>query len=330
MKTNEQKGIPFALNTILVSRADNASPADSRPRGEGFIVDENAVPVAEPDKTPEKIALEQDPNLMFEHFDEFWRKVHGPRVVYQDGLDDEMLKTARAYYQIHRLPAAPSSAFPPPYRAIVDDSGRLYPVEDIHVTPYRRPAYDGMVYWGAPTVRDLLPIGYSPKAEQKINAEGNVFLRNAVSGLSSEYIIMPLKGKTMSSFCTVKVHYRARGTRKAFRDYLLREHSKMICGKEETKKYVRRFAYIFCENKDLSEPFSSKAGMEIDAISVMYFDSISDCERYFASESYQAIREEEQRLLDTDRSEWWTGVVYPFFYPTDERVTDIHAHIRTE
>lgn len=328
MKTDYDKSAPLALNTILVSRADNSPENGDRPRGKGYIVDKNGVPVPDPAKEPEKIALEANPNLLFEHFDEFWRKVHRPRVVYQDGADDGMLKNAAAYYQIHRLPAAPSSTFPPPYPAIVDEKGFLYPVEDIHVPAYQRPVYDGMVYWGAPTIDDLLPIGYSPKAEKKINAEGQVFLRNAVSGLSAEYIIIPLQGQKLPPFCTVKVHYRASGTREDFRNYLLREHSRMICSRTETKEYVKRFAYIFCENKDLLEPFASGAGMKIDALSVMYFDNISDCEQYFASAGYQEIAASERQLLDVKRSEWWTGVVYPFFYPTEEQVTDINKKIQ--
>lgn len=59
----------------------------------------------------------------------------------------------------------------------------------------------------------------------------------------------------------------------------------------------------------------------------MYFDNMVDCENYFSSEGYQGIQKEEEIFLDMNRSEWWTGIIYPFFYPEDERVTDINKRI---
>lgn len=327
MKYDYDKTAPLALNPILLIRADNASASDMRMRGKDYIVDRNAVPVPEADKTPEKIALEQNPNLMFEHWDEYWRKVHGPRVVYQEGDDDQMLSGVCTYYQIHRLPAAPCSAFPPPYDPILDENGELYPATEIHVPHYHRPMYDGLVYWGAPTIEDLIPVGYSPRALNKVNFEGNVFNRNAVSGLSSEYIIIPLEKSALPPLCAVKIHYRKSGSRKDFRDHLLKEHGQRIAELAETKNYVRRFAYIFCENKDVTESFATEEGMRVDAISVMYFDNMADCENYFSSAGYRGIQKAEETFLDMNRSEWWTGIIYPFFYPKDEQVTDINKRI---
>lgn len=327
MEFNDGKTKPIALNPILISRADNTPNHDRRPRMPAGVVDLEGEPVAYPDKMPEQIALEQNPNLMFEHWDEFWRKVHGARVMYQDGPNDTMLDTICTYYQVHRLPAAPSSLFSPPYQAPVDKVGRLYPVSTVHVPSYRRPIFDGLVYWGAPTTEDLMSVEYSTKAIDKINAEGNVFLRYAVSGLCAEYVIIPCRNETIPAFCTVKVHYCTGSTREAFQKMLLFEHSKYIQEKSATQKYVRRLAYIFNLNKTEKEPFATLGGMKIDAISVTYFDTMIDCERYYASDDYKAIEEREKEFLNMAESEWWTGVVYQFLSPKNEQVTDKNAQL---
>lgn len=327
MKFDYDKTEPIALNPILISRADNTPNNDRRPRMTVGVVDAEGRSVTDPDKTPEQIALEQNPNLMFEHWDEFWRKVHGSRVIYQDGPNDRMLDTVCTYYQVHRLPAAPTSLFPPPYHAPVDKEGRLYPASTVYVPPYRRPVFDGLVYWGAPTIEDLMSVGYSPKAIEKINAEGNVFLRYAAGGICAEYVIIPCQNENVPAFCTVKVHYRNGGTREEFQRMLLFEHSKYIQEKPATQKYIRRLAYIFNVNKKDEEPFATPGGMKIDAISVTYFDTMIDCERYYASDDYKAIEEKENDFLDMSQSEWWTGVVYQFFSPKNEQVTDKNARL---
>ncbi|MCZ4061468.1 hypothetical protein O3W44_23495 [Pantoea sp. LMR881] len=68
--------------------------------------------MTEPDRHAAKLALEAEPNLAFEHWDEYWRKVHGPKFAYAGPgtQNDSVLR----YDQVHRLASGPSSWFRPP------------------------------------------------------------------------------------------------------------------------------------------------------------------------------------------------------------------------
>lgn len=35
--------------------------------------------------------------------------------------------------------------------------------------------------------------------------------------------------------------------------------------------------------------------------------------KFFSSDGYKSISKEESSFLNLEQSEWWTGVVYPFF-----------------
>lgn len=320
---------PIAMYPILLSRSDNSSEQE-RERCPGCTIDNTGKPLEHPELTPEQNALEGNPNLMFEHWDEFWRKVHGPRVAYKESAEEYLAKTACTYYQVHRLPAAPSSAFPPPYKPLTDENGVLYSHIWDKVPAYVRPSFDGLVYWAAPTVAKLIPIGYSATATEKINHEGNLFNRNWGGSMSAEYVIIPSDMENYPPICTVKLHRRKSGSQEELQQHLLHEHSERIVQGELAKKYFRRFAYIFNINKKEDEPFYNELGISFDAISVTYFRNMAECEAYYGSEEYRAIQEIENTLLDTNRSEWWTGMVYPVVLPESESVTDRNASVLWE
>ncbi|AWN37700.1 hypothetical protein [Methylobacterium radiodurans] len=59
-----------------------------------------------------------DPSRAFEHRDEYWRKAHGPKFACREpGTAND--KVPR-YVRIRRIASAPSPAFRPPCRAMVD------------------------------------------------------------------------------------------------------------------------------------------------------------------------------------------------------------------
>ena len=108
---------PLIVTPTFVSRTD-ATPEVERPHDAGSGVNRSGQEVAHPDRHPTALALEPDPNRAFEHWDEYWRKVHGPKFAYEEPgtANDRVLR----YDQVHRIASGPSSAFPPPYRAMVD------------------------------------------------------------------------------------------------------------------------------------------------------------------------------------------------------------------
>lgn len=314
---------PNVMNPILIARADNSAPDDRRTRALGSTVDKKGKPVERPDLTPEQIALEQNPNLMFEHWDEFWRKVHGPRCMYKDGEQDNYLEGINTYCQIHRLPAAPSSAFAPPYPAMTDKTGVLYDYVWDKVPAYKRPMYDGLVYWAGTTVEKLLYIDTSEKAVKKICPEGNLFTRNGTCGLSAEYVIVPSKTPDWAPVCTVKTHYPKIGgmKKKELQEYLLKKHADFVKDGRRAQEVFQRFAYIVNVNEKPGEPFYSEEGAKLAAISVTFFKNMKDCEEYYASEEYAKVAEKEVRFLDMDKSEWWTGMLYQVMIPENEEET---------
>lgn len=318
---------PQAAFPILQVRADNTPNSDKRIRDINSVVDKYGHAITEPDQHPELIALEGNPNLSFEHYGEFWRKVHGPRVAYAGGKD-YMCSGVSEYYQVQRVSAAPSSAFPPPYSPLVDEYGELYDFIYDKVPTYHRPAFDGLVYWAAPTKKKLEPVGTSNHATQKIGHEGELFTRGSAASLCAEYIIIPCTSASLPPVCTVKIHYRKSGTQQEFQHKLLHSHCDIIAQGPEAQKHIKRFAYLFNINLDPNELFYSEAGVQIDAISVTYFKDMGDCEAYYSSEEYQKIQALEDKFLDTERSEWWTGIVYPIIVTPDLDVTDRNLSVK--
>ncbi len=93
---------------------------------------------------PAANASEPDPNLSFETWGDYWRKVHGPRFLHPDEADDRTtISRLLRYDQIHRVASGPTSLNPPPYRPPLDADGRLFETIVGHVEPYRRPQWTG-------------------------------------------------------------------------------------------------------------------------------------------------------------------------------------------
>lgn len=127
---------PLIVTPTFVSRTD-ATPEDERPHDAGSGVNRAGQEVAHPDRHPSALALEADPNRAFEHWDEYWRKVHGPKFAYAEPgtANDKVLR----YDQVHRIASGPSSAFRPPYRAMVDADDKFVGNPAARVPTYRRP-----------------------------------------------------------------------------------------------------------------------------------------------------------------------------------------------
>lgn len=136
-------GKPLIVTPTFVSRVDG-TPRGERPQEGGSAKSPHGHEVRFRNWRAGALALESDPNFAFEHWDEYWRKVHGPKFAW-DKPGGSSAKVLR-YDQVHHVASGASSGFPPPYRAMVNESGRLPSDHWRHVPEFRRPRWDGLAY----------------------------------------------------------------------------------------------------------------------------------------------------------------------------------------
>lgn len=80
---------PLIVTPIFLTRADDTSRA-VRPMDPGSTRGRHGEAIENPDAEPAEIALEAAPNLAYEHWDKYWRKVHGPKFAYEEpGTNNE-------------------------------------------------------------------------------------------------------------------------------------------------------------------------------------------------------------------------------------------------
>jgi hypothetical protein len=222
---------PLIVTPTFVSRTDN-TPEARRPHDAGFGVNRSGEEVADPDRHPAALALEADPNRAFEHYDEYWRKVHGPKFAYEEPgtSNDRVLR----YDQVHRIASGPSSASRPPYRAMVDAAGRLVGDPAAQVPAYRRPSWDGFAYIAYGAEADIEAVlGQEQYAERIIADERTVF-RMVTREVAREYIIIP-SARHRDPVSLVKIHRRRPDlTRAAFQERWLRDHADVVAAKAAT------------------------------------------------------------------------------------------------
>src|SRR5690349_15983787 len=69
---------PLTVLFSFLSRADS-TPLDQRSRAGGHILGKDGKVISDPAADPFANAFEPNPNLNFEHWGDYWRKVHGIR-----------------------------------------------------------------------------------------------------------------------------------------------------------------------------------------------------------------------------------------------------------
>ncbi len=294
---------PLIVTPTLVLRSDN-TPRYVRPQDQGSAVDSQGNEVANPEQDADKLALESQPNLAFEHWDEYWRKVHGPKFAYEgpETQNDAVLR----YDQMHRLASGPSSWFRPPYRAMTDKEGRLVSDPAAQVPEYHRPSWDGFAYIAYGSEDDVYRTLDQEQYAKRIIADEQTVFRKVSRQLAREYIIIPSK-KHRDPFSLVQIHYRNNNlTRDEFQQHWLHEHADLILSQNATKMYVRRYAQLHTFSMTQDDP----QGEKIDGISVISFSSLNDLEDFLATDDWKTIEAAEKRLTDEVTSEFWTTVNY--------------------
>lgn len=309
-KRSEGTGTPLICNPFPMSRVD-CTPKSERIMISKFSVDTSGNPIPEPDKNYAQLALESDPNLMFEHFDEYWRKIHGAKICHEDSPDDRSAESIAVYAQIHRTAGGPSSSFPPPYKAPQDAEGRLPTNPAAEVPPYKRPKWDGVIHMCNTGFEMRAGFSKSDKYKNKIAPDEGIFVRAGLRAMTAEYILIPRSYDTPDSIVVVKLYYKQNGTREDFQKRLLWDHADYICSLPETEKYVTRYGLLINIEPPIENPSPEMVEFQkIEAVSMMSFRNMTDCERYIGGPDYQKIDKLESEFVDQSQSEWWTGIYY--------------------
>ncbi len=294
---------PLIVTPTLVSRVD-ATDWKARPHDAGSSVDRKGKEVGHPEDHPERLALEPNPNLAYERWDEYWRKIHGPKFAYEEPGSTSHL--VLRYDQMHRLPSGPSSWFRPPYRAMVDSHGRLVSDPEAQVPPYARPRWDGLAYIAYASQGDLeRTLEKQEQYSKRIIADEHVAFRVVTRQVCQEFILIPA-AEHRTAFSLVYVQQRQPSmSREEYRERMLNEGAREVLSKPATHAYVKRYAQMHNIGSTQSDPEGSK----IDSIAVLGFSTLNDVEDFLSSADYAGIERSEAGLLTGD-SEFWTAANY--------------------
>ena len=294
---------PLIVTPTLVSRVDG-TPSQERPHDAGSSVDSSGNQVEQPGEHPSDFALEPNANLAYERWDEYWRKIHGPKFAYEEPGSTSHLVVR--YDQLHRLPSGPSSGFRPPYRARVQSNGQLDGKPEAHVPPYERPKWDGLAYIAYQAKDDIRKtLVKQDQYSKRIIADEHVAFRVVTRQICVEYILIP-SAQHRDAVSLVKIHQRVPSmTREQYKAKMLGEHANFVLLKTAAHSYVRRYVQLHNFGSTQSDP----EGSSIDSLSIFAFASLNDVEDFVISEEYRAIEVEEAKLAG-EGSEFWTAVNY--------------------
>jgi len=317
-QTHEPTGKPLIVTPTFVSRVDDTARGE-RPQDAGASKSRHGHEVHFPNWRAGALALEGDPNLAFEHWDEYWRKVHGPKFAWDEpGSSSE---SVLRYDQIHRIASGPSCFFRPPYRAMIDDSGRLPTDPEKRVPAFQRPGWDGLAYIAYAEQDDIERVLGQEKFAERIIADERTAFRMVTREITREYILIP-SARHRDPISLVKIHMRRPDlSREEFGRRLLNDHADLVLAQAATQEFVRRYAQLHNIGSTQKDPEGSK----IDAISIFAFASLNDVEDYLVSDDHEAIEASEDALAG-EGSEWWTGINYSVINRLlPERATDRQA-----
>lgn len=288
---------PLTVLFSFLSRADS-TPPDQRSRADGHAVDADA--------------FEPDPNLSFERWGEYWRKVHGVRFLHPDApADRPTIERLLRYDQLHRLASGPSSLSPPPYRPPLDDNGQLFDTITGHVDPYRRPPWDGVAYLTFASLDDLGAMLGSERVRRKILPEDRAIFRDLAPVLARQHVIVP-NASGDDAIVLVKTHRRRDELdRETFQRRWRDELAPAVIAQSDTRRLVKRYVQLHAIGPETAgQPFFHPATSRIDGVTVLAFASLKDVESFLLSDSYAAIVAAERSISDVAASEYWTGVVF--------------------
>lgn len=300
---------PLTVIFSFLSRADT-TPLDQRSRAAGHVFGKDGNVLADPAADPADNAFESDPNLNFEKWGDYWRKVHGVRFLHADEADDQkVINRLLRYDQIHRFAPGPTNLTPLPYLPPLNSEGQLLDTIVGHVEPYRRPQWDGVAYLNFANTDDLGAVLGSQRVRTKILPEDQAIFRDLAPILARQYIIIPNVAAN-DSIVLVKTHVRRDGLdRETFQRQWLNDLSNLVVEQPETGRLVKRYVQLHNIGPvEVGSPLFHPATSRVDGVTLMAFASVKDVETFLQSESYAEIKKAEQAIADDNASEYWTGI----------------------
>ncbi|PHM44803.1 hypothetical protein Xmau_01517 [Xenorhabdus mauleonii] len=297
---------PLTVVCSFLSRADD-TPLTERSRADGHVLDHNGHVVADPAQNPADNALEGEPNINFEHWGEYWRKVHGVRFIHPEtDSDTDILDKLIRYDQLHRLAAGPTQEDSVPYRVPADENRKLWPTVIGHIAPYNRPAWDGIAYLNFLNEDDIPLLLGSDRVLQKILPEDQTIFRDIAPLLSKQYIIIPSEFGN-EAITLVKTHKRNTNiSRSEFQAWWLGEYADEILNHNKNTKIIKRYVQLHnIGPTEKGQPFYHKYSSSLDGVSLLSFSNINDLEDYLRSPAYQNVI-----ALETSnnmQTEYWTS-----------------------
>jgi hypothetical protein len=292
----------------LLSRADN-SPLRERRLGEGHTLDDEGKPILDPANSPATNGFESNPNLHFEHWGEYWRKVHGVRFTHAEESDDKSLERLLRYDQLHRFAPGPTSSDAPPYYAPADANGKLWPTVIGHIEAYRRPRWDGVAYLNFATPDDIGVVFANERVRTKILPEDKAMFRDIAPVLARQHIIVP-SATGNEAVTLVKLHVRRREvSREAFQRWWFNEHAPVVGRLAQRGNFVRRYVQLHnIGPEQAGEPLFHPEASAIDGVSLLGFANVADLEDFLTSPASADINEHESQKVDQSSSEFWTTI----------------------
>lgn len=305
-----RKGTSEPLTALfsLLSRADN-STLEARRVADGHSLNVFGTLMADPAYDPASVGFESDANVSFEHWGEYWRKVHGVRFTHVEEPDDVSLERLLRYDQLHRFAPGPTSTDAPPYRAPADANGKLWPGVIGHIPPYHRPRWDGVAYLNFATREDIAAVFANERVRTKILPEDQAMFRDIAPVLARQQVIIPsVTGN--EAITLVKLHVRKGGeTRNTFQQWWLDEHAQHVIARLRGEELVKRYVQLHnVGGTTAHEPFYHPQAAQIDGVSLLGFASLADLEDFITSPANSSIVEHESLKMDLAASEYWTTI----------------------
>lgn len=318
-------GQPLIALCSLLARADN-TPLTERRRADGHLLDLAGNAIADPAVDAAANAFEGNPNLNFEHWGEYWRKVHGVRFIHAEEQDDRSLERLLRYNQLHRFAPGPSHTDAPPYRVPVDAQGKLWPTVIGHVDAYRRPRWDGIACLNFASTEDIAIVLSNVRVREKILPEDQAIFRDIAPVLARQYVIAPSPSGN-EAITLVKLHVRHPTlSRAAFQQWWLHNHAPLVAA--QSKCWARR--YVQLHNIGPTEPghpLYHPQASTLDGVTLMNFTSVNDLEDFLCSSAQVLIAADEAQMMDSTASEWWTTIGMVLVNRVaPEIATDLNAH----
>jgi hypothetical protein len=299
---------PLTVIFSFLSRADS-TPLDQRRRAEGHILDSEGHVIADPAADPAANAFEPDPNVNFEKWGEYWRKVHGVRFVHAEEADDRSLERLLRYDQIHRIAAGPSSLAPLPYDVPLDENGRLFPTVIGHIPPYQRPCWDGVAYLNFETAKDIATVLANERVRTKILPEDQTIFRDIAPVLARQFILLP-SPSGREAISLVMTHVRRPDLdRETFQKRWLNDHADVVLAQPDTRRLVQRYVQLHNIGPTVEgAPFFHPETSRIDSVTLMGFGSMNDVEEFLQTDGYRAIINSEHALSVPGAGEYWAAL----------------------